>query len=178
MRAVRLWLLLYALAVQWPAPTDAFVSMTDGRLTTDDELALLAEIVRYGVKHATPVCTNYGWKDGYCLSLRTGTQDPPSALMKLLADDRPPILSASSCFREGFMHRRRQTTDPVIDVQSLQVREDGSVQAKILVYCSVSGPVFRKEGTRWAFFTALGGVVGCGIVPGDCITPPDGVPGR
>jgi hypothetical protein len=143
--------------------------MAAGSLTADQETTLLAEVVRYGVRDARPTCANYGWKGGLCLSLRNQTEDPPSELMKLLADIQPPVRPASDCRREGLIDSRGSTTDPVIDVEWLRVRADGSVEARVLVYCLVSQPVYRRQGKRW-LVKERSGWIGCGPVPGDCQT--------
>jgi hypothetical protein len=149
---------------------DRPVSMMSGRLAGDEEAPLLAEVVRYGVKGGRPPCTNYGWKGGYCLSIRGQSEDPPTTVLKLLDDIRPPVRPASACRREGIIAARGLTTDPVIDVEWLHLRDDGSVEARVLLYCDVSQPVFIQQGKRWILKKASGWV-GCGPVPGDCEPP-------
>jgi len=144
---------------------DAPGVLTGGALSASDELAILEQVVRYGVASARAPCSNYGSRDAYCLTVGAG-HEPPRQLLSNLADMRPPILPLAACRSGGLVGPVTLTTDPTINVEWLRVVSDGVVQARVVVYCFASEPMLQRQGSRWDVQGS--GWVGCGPVPGDC----------
>jgi hypothetical protein len=147
-------------------PDDDPGHLTEGALTANEEVLVLEDVVRYGLRNARRPCSNYGSKEAYCLSVRETDEDPPGRLLLRLADIRPPVIALSECRRQGIVGPRVYTVDPTVNVEWLKVLLDTSIRARVIVSCSVSEPTLRRQGSGWALQGS--GWVGCGPLPTDC----------
>src|SRR5215204_570249 len=96
--------LTFAMLVALPAcatvQTDEPGVLSGGALTTTDELAVVEQVVRYGVANARAPCANHGSKDAYCLKVGSSEQ-PAGPLLSSLSDVRPSILPLAACRSGG-----------------------------------------------------------------------------
>lgn len=146
--------------------TDGPGILSGGVLTTTEEMAVVEQVVRFGVANTTAPCANHGAKDAYCLRVGSSEQ-PADPLLSSLSDVRPAVLPLAACRSGGLVGPVLFATDPVIRVEWLRSAPGGAIQARVVVYCYVSEPLVQRQGARWVVRPS-GWIGSCGI-PGDCV---------
>jgi hypothetical protein len=147
----------------------AICNMSCRPTPTGDErqtLLLFESLVRYAVQHVPSPCVNHGRKDVWCLAA-PDEKDPPPFLLNRLSDVRPAIRTLSACKRDGVVNPSANgTLDPTVRIESVQMAVDGSVKARVRVFCFTVSLTAVREADNWQ--VRSNAMVGCGPLPGDC----------
>lgn len=148
-------------------PTDGATQPRSEVRPTDAERDAIREVVtRYVIETFEPPCRNHWDRATYCLEFEDGQQPSPEFL-KRLRGIAPGLHSVAYC--KDALDMDGQTIHPFIRVQSVTLRGRDEAQVDVVAFCSHGNPTVKRVAGRWKYSGSIGGWVGCGPVPADCV---------